>query len=156
MKREKAIVIVAAISAIIVLVGMVLVAKKMNDDRKSIIDQVLYGDPISSTNAALPDPNETKEVEKTAEQSYLEWQVYQLLTDSIENKSLRVSPSQIRCSERSENGCYIVFGMYYVGTESHSITVYYESESDGSVFDADAFNIYQVFVDSEKVFPDEG
>lgn len=155
MKQKKIVTMIALALAVGIVIGFVFMAKKMDNDRKRVVDEAFFGNFTPHISETVPTSTESSTSEKTAEQMYLEWEVYKLLTDYIENSRLRVNPAQIWCSERSKEGHYVVFGMYYVGTESHSITVYYESESDDGVFDADAFDIYQVFVDSEKVFPDE-
>lgn len=153
--------------------------KKATDNRKKLVDQVFWGNSNSTDNTSASSEvpkdettprqtysdfsnsdigtteTETTDGEKTAEQMYLEWEVYNLLTDSIKDSRLMVNPLQIWCSERSDDGHYMVYGIYYIGDDLHSITVHYDSEGDGSTFDTEDFHISEVIVDQEKVYPDE-
>lgn len=156
MKRKIIIIVIAVMLVVGIVIGFVFMAKKMNNDRKRVVDEAFFGNFTPHISETTPAPTESSSSEKTAEQMYLEWQVYNLLTDSIKSDLLRVNPSQIRCSERNESGKYIVFGMYYIGDEPHSITVYYESEGDGIAFNTDDFRLIEVVMDQDKVFPTEG
>lgn len=179
MKRDKIVAIAIIISVVMILVAIVLTVKKANDNRKRIVDQIFWGNfnpspnnsasavtetPKNDTTPSQPHSNrfdndmntqesEAIDGEKTAEQMYLEWEVYELLTDSIKDSRLKVNPLQIWCSNPTDEGRYLVYGIYYIGNDPHSITVYYESEGDGSTFDREDFHITEVIMDEEKVFP---